>query len=163
MTLKLNETIVPAIQARLTANLPAIVTDINTNNTSPTYPIDQIAQVLDYIPPVSDLFQFPTIGISDGPIDLEDDVGFGATGVHEFSCVLFVQNADQRTLAWQLRRYAQAIIRALRAPTNFNLGDGWGMYRFHVRPGPTLGRQSTPGQFVSTLGVSFFVKSEQDA
>ena len=162
MTVKLNETIVPAIQARLTANLPAIVTDINTNNTTPPYPLDPVQQVLDYVPPVADLFVLPTIGISDGPIDLEDDVGFGATGVSEFSCILFVQNSDQRALAWQLRRYAQAMVRALRTPTNFNLGDGWGMYNFHVRPGPTLGRQSNPGQFISTLGVSFFVKSEQD-
>lgn len=161
MTIKLNETVVTTLKARLEAELPAIITDINATNTTPPYPIDNIAQVLDYVPTIGDLYQFPTLAISDGPIDLVDDVGWGSTGVFQLSVIAFVQDADQRALAWRLRRTAQAIVRAVRTPINA-LGDGWGVYDFHVLPGPTLGRDEGPRQFMSTVAVSFMVKTEQD-
>lgn len=161
MTIQLNEPVITSCVARLNAQLPAIITAINAVVTD-GYTLPPDFRVLDYIPPVSDLYAVPTIGISDGPMQLEDDTGWGATGVFDLSFVVYVQSADQRYLAWALRRWAQALVRALRSPTNA-IGEAWGVSNFRVRPGPTLGRDETPRQWVSTTSVTATFKSEQDA
>jgi hypothetical protein len=160
MTIQLNDTVITTLQTRLAANLPAIVTAINASAT-PVFPIIAPQQVLDYVPPLADLYVFPTLGISDGPMRLVDDVGWGATGEQELTVVCYEQDADIRTLAWKLRRHQQAIVRAIRTPTLI-LGDGWGTYDYQIVPGPTLSRDEGPRQFMSTTSVSFKVKTEQD-
>lgn len=161
MTITLNGPVITTLKARLETNMPIMIADINLNQITPVYTIDNPAQVLDYIPTTADLFQFPTLGISDGNILLDDDTGWGATGIFDLTVVAFIQDADLRALAWKLRRYAQAMVRSIRSP-DMKLGDGWGIYNFSVRPGPTLGRDEDPRLFMSTVAVTFFVKTEQD-
>lgn len=161
MTIQLNEPVVTTLRSRLETELPAIVTAINATVTD-GFTIDAPQRVLDYIPPVGDLNALPLIGISDGEMILEDDTGWGATGVFDISVVVYLQSSDQRVLAWQLRRYAQALVRAIRTPT-IAIGEGWGVYNFRVRPGPTLGRDESPRQWLSTIAVTFTVKTEQDS
>lgn len=160
MAIEIWEAVVPELRDRLETNLPAVITTINSTQTNPTFPIENPQRVLDYIPTVADMYNFPIVGISDGIFYLEDDVGWGGTGRCEFTIVVFLQHPDPRTLAWQLRRYAQAITRVCLATRS--VGDGWGITLKQVRPGPTLGRDSDPKQWVSTVAVSIEVKSEQD-
>lgn len=161
MTVKLNEPLVISLQNKLTTTLNAIVDDINTNQTSPAYSIEYPQQVLDYIPTISQLTSFPTVAISDGDMYLEDDVGYGATGVFELTVVAFIQDPDQRALAWKLRRYAQAMTRCILANRRLET-EGWSVVLKRVRPGPTLGRDENPRQWISTVAVIIEVKSEQD-
>lgn len=159
--IQLNEPVISFLRDRLESNLPAIVTALNASATDPAYPITSPQQILDYVPALADLYNFPVIGISDGPFALVDDLGWGATGEFELSVVLYEQDADLRSLAWKLRRHTQAIVRAIRTPT-LQLGEGWGTYDYKVNPGPTLSRDEGPRQFMSTTSVSFKCKSEQD-
>lgn len=161
MTIQLNEPVIVTLKARLEANLPSLVTSINAAATNPSYPILAPQQVLDYIPALADLYEFPTLGIGDGHTRLVDDVGWGATGEFRLTVVCFEQDQDLRALAWKLRRHQQAIVRAIRTPT-LVLGEGWGTYDYEVTPGPTMGRGEGPRQFMSTTSVSFMVKTEQD-
>lgn len=161
MTIRLQEPVVTAVIARLQTQLPAIIADINSSITDGYLLPTDTSRILDYIPPVADMYTMPVIGISDGEMHFEDDTGWGATGVFDLSIVVFIQNADQRALAWQLRRYAQALVQALRTPTNA-IGEGWGVVIKGIRPGPTLGRDENPRQWMSTVAVTITVKSEQD-
>ena len=161
MAIKLWEPVVTSLRDRLETDLPATITTINSTQTTPSYPIENPQRVLDFIPTVADMFAFPVVGISDGIFNLEDDTGWGATGVFELTIVVFLQNADPRALAWQLRRYAQAVTRV--ALEDRSIGDGWGVTLKQVRPGPTLGRDENPRQWLSTVAVSIEVKSEQDS
>jgi hypothetical protein len=162
MTIKLNEPLITALQSKLQTGLNAVIDNINATQTDPAYPIEYPQQVLDYIPPVSQMTSFPIVGISDGEMDFQDDVGWGATGVFELTVVVFLQHPDQRALVWQLRRYAQAIVRT--AMEGRRLGsEGWSMTMKRVRPGPTLGRDESPRQWISTVALIIEVKSEQDS
>lgn len=160
MTMQLWEPVVKTLRQRLETNLPTHIADINAAQTDPLYPIENPQRVLDYIPPVADLYALPCVGISDGPLTFQDDVGWGATGVFELTVVVFLQSADQRQLVWQLRRYAQAIIRAV--DRGSGLDEGWGVTLRNVRPGPSLGRDTDPKQWLSTVAVTVVVKTEQD-
>src|SRR4051794_22550247 len=110
MAIQLNEPIVVQLKSQLEANLPATITAINAaaGTVADGYTIENPAHVLDFVPPVSYLTAFPAIGIGDGPSRFEDDIASSATGRHEIMLVVFLQDADQRALAWKLRRYAQA-------------------------------------------------------
>lgn len=161
MAIKLWGPIVTSLRDRLETDLPATIDTINSTETSPSYPIPYPGRVLDFIPPVADMFALPIVAISDGPLTFRDDTGWGATSVAELTVVAFLQGTDQRQLAWQLRRYAMAITRVTLA--NRSIGpDGWGVIMRGVRPGPTLGRDSDPKQYLSTVAVSIEVRSEAD-
>ena len=161
MTVKLNEPLIIALQSRLAANLNSVIDTINAQQTDPPYTIDYPQQVLDYIPTIAQLTAFPTIGISDGEMRFEDDIGWGATGVFEFTVAAFIQESDQKALAWKLRRYAQAMVRVIMEGRQLP-PEGWSVTLKRVRPGPTLGRDENPRQWISTIGVVIEVKSEQD-
>lgn len=160
MTIKLNEDVIKTLHARLTSDLATAVETINSEQTSPLYPLPAPAQVFDYIPAVSELRAFPTIGLSDGDLVFQDDVGWGATGVFDITIVCFLQSADQRELVWWLRRYGQAITRV--ALDTRRLGEGWAVNLKNVRPGPTLGRDESPRQWMSTTAVTITVSTNQD-
>lgn len=162
MTINLNEDIVNTLRDRLEANLPAVIDDINSTHQDPLYPMQYPYQVLDYIPPVSELTGFPTLGISDGNIAFEDDTGWGATGVFDLTVVCFLQSSNHRELVWWLRRYGQAIVRVTLAGRRLGV-EGWGVTLRDIRPGPTLGRDESPRQWLSTTAVTITVKTEQDS
>lgn len=161
MTIKLNEDVVNTLRDRLETDLPAVIATINSDQTDPAFTVPSPQQVLDYIPPVADLNVFPTIGISDGDISFEDDTGWGATGLFDLTVVCFLQSSNQRELVWWLRRYGQAICRVALDGRRMGV-EGWGVTLRGVRPGPTLGRDETPRQWMSTTAVTITVKTEQD-
>lgn len=162
MTIKLNEDIVNTLRDRLEANLPSVIDTINSEQVDPPYTVPKPLQVLDYIPTVSDLSAFPTIGISDGDIHFEDDTGWGATGIFDLTVVSFLQSSDQRTLVWWLRRYGQAVCRVALDSRRMGV-EGWGVTLRGIRPGPTLGRDETPRQWMSTTAVTITVRTNQDS
>lgn len=161
MAEQLWEPLVNGIVSKLTTNLNGYIDTINSQQTSPAFAIEYPQRILDYIPPISDLYALPTIGISDGDFHIEDDVGWGGTGVCEFSIVVFLADSDQRALAWKLRRYAQAVYRCVMAEREIPT-EGWGVTLKRVRSGPTLGRDEGPRDWLSTIAVQIEVKSEQD-
>lgn len=161
MPINLNNGIVNALAARLTANMPTYINAVNAEMTNPDFPLDQIQRVLDYIPVIADLSAFPVIGIADGDVMFHDDTGWGATGETTLSIVVFEQHADQRALAWRLRRLAIATTRCVLEGRTLP-PEGWGVMLRRVRPGPTLGRDETPRQWMSTVTVQIDVKTNQD-
>jgi hypothetical protein len=161
MTIYLNEKIVTDLKAKLVAGLNTQIDAINAAQTNPLVPLPYPAQILDFIPPTSEMSQMPVVGISDGDFHFEDDTGWGATGVCDLTVVVFFQSSDMLTLAWSLRRYAQAIARCILAEREIAT-EGWGVVLKGVRPGPTLGRDENPRQWMSTTAVTITVKSEQD-
>lgn len=161
MTVNLQEPLITALKSRLETTLNPIIDNINANNTSPLYPIPYPFQVLDFIPTVAELQQLPVLGISDGDFTFADDVGWGATGEFDVTVVAFLAHADQRTLAWNLRRYAIALVRCILDDRSLP-PEGWGMVLRRVRPGPTLGRDESPRTWLSTVAVTVCIKSEQD-
>lgn len=161
MTIKLNEDIINTLVARLTSDLPTEIASINSTQISPAYTVPVPQQVLDYIPPIADLTTFPTIAISDGEIQFQDDVGWGATGIFDLTIVSFLQSPNQRELVWWLRRYSQAVTRVALDGRRMGV-EGWGVTLKNIRPGPTLGRDESPRQWMSTTAVTITVKTEQD-
>ncbi len=160
MTVSLQEPFIIGLRDRLETQLPATIDALNSAMVAPIYPLVYPAKVIDYIPTVAELDLLPVIGISDGDIYFQDDVGWGATGVFDVTVVAFVQAPDQRELVWLLRRYSQALVRVMLSTQS--IGDSWGITLRHVRPGPTLGRDETPRQWLSTTAVTVTVKNEQD-
>lgn len=162
MTITLWDPIIIAIVARLNSDLNGIIDAVNASQTNPTFPIQYPQAILDYIPTVAELSALPCIGVSDGNIKWEDDTGLGATAHAQFSIVAFVQSQDQRELAWMLRRYAIAMTRCLIAGRSLP-PEGWGVVVDGITPGPTLGRDESPRQWLSTVGVRIAVRWEQDS
>ena len=153
MTIDLNEPIVHALQTQLSEGLPDVCAELDL-----TAPV----AVEDYIPPVGLLLDFPTIGIGDGSTRFEDDEGFSATGRHELLIVAYLSNQDQQTLAWELRRYTQAIVRVVRSDLKLG-GSAWGSGLVGTAPGPTLTDDpENPRQFTSWTGVRIWAKKDEE-
>lgn len=153
MAIDLNEPIVHAVQEMLADELPAICADLD---------VPPPVAVEDFIPPVGLLLDFPTIGIGDGGTRFEDDEGFSATGRHELLVVAYLSNQDQQGLAWDLRRYTQAIVRVLRSDLKLG-GSAWGSGLVGSAPGPTLtDNPENPRQFTSWTGVRIWAKKDEE-
>jgi hypothetical protein len=167
MAITLNETTVRAVKTRLEADLEAEIAQINAAATD-DFTIAEPAQVLDYIPYPQILTVFPTIGIGDGVSTFEDDQGNSATGRHELLVVVYLQNADQEALAWQLRRYLQAVTRVVLAGRTLNdtlSGAGWGTGLVRISPGPTLADNEDPEAvktWMSWGGIVIWAKRDEE-
>lgn len=161
MGIQLNEPVIAALKARLVDNLQAEIDNINSG-VSDGYELEPIQQVLDFAPPPEYLTTFPTIGLTDGTSVFEDDTGFAVTGRHEVLIVVYQQNPEQASLAWQLRRYTQAVSRVALAQRN--LGSGaWGTGLVEIAPGPLL-ENSDPkavAKWMSYAGVRIWAKREE--
>lgn len=123
-------------------------------------------QIWDFVPPPSFLTAFPTLGIQDMGSRLEDDTGHSATGRHSFGVVIFCADPDQHILAWQLRRYAQAVTRVLLRGRSFDetsppLQAGWGAGFESIAWGPTLGSSATPKTWMSWCVVGIWTRREE--
>ena len=160
MAIELNEPIIAALKARLEADLPAVITAINSDVTDGVT-IGAPVAIYDFIPPVALLNDFPTVGIGDGPSTFEDDQGFSMTGKHRFLVVAYQCDQDQRALAAKLRRYARAVVRVLRS--DLQIGPGWGSGIERIDPGPTLtDNPDNPRTFTSWTGVALWVKADEE-
>jgi hypothetical protein len=167
---QLTEPIVYALLARLQdpAQLNAEIANIAAGTTrqdeaNSLVPIPPV-QVLDFIPPPSYLTDFPTVGIQDTTTVLEDDTGHSATGRHTMGIVVFCSDPDQHILAWQLRRYVQAITRVVLAGRNLGGEAGlaaWGTGMSRVAWGPTLESTATPTTWMSWAMLQIWAKREE--
>lgn len=160
MPIELTEPIVTALQKRLEEELTATIEAINTA-ASDGYTLST-PTILDYLPPPSDRLEPPVIGIGDSPSRFEDDTGASVTGRHELLIVVYDQAGDQRALAWQLRRWSQAIARI--ALSGRKLGEAaWGTGLSMVVPGPTLvDDPDNPREWLSWVGVKIWAKRDEE-
>ena len=157
--LDLNVAAVAALKARLDADLSTAIDLVNADS---VVDIERPQQVLDFVPPLSLITAFPTIGIGDGPIRFEDDNAWSATTRSELMVIAYLQNADQAQLAAQLRAYARAV--ATCALNGRTLGDGaWGTGLIQIDPGPTLtDNPDDPREFASWVALRMWAKSEEE-
>lgn len=159
--IQLNEPVIAALKGRLENNLQAAIDDINAG-VADGFELEPVQQVLGFAPLPEYLTTFPTVGITDGASTFEDDMAFAVTGRHEILVVIYQQNADQEALAWQLRRYTQAICQVILA--NRNLDDAaWGTGLIEIAPGPAL-ENSDPdavAKWMTYAGVRIWAKREE--
>lgn len=157
---ELQAPLVTALQARLADDLPAKIDEVNALVTDDTT-IDYPAQVLDYVPLPAQLTEFPTVAIGDLPSTFQDDIGSSVTGVHGLSIVVFLVHQDQRTLAWQLRRYLQAVTTV--ALAGRQLGDAMGTTLRRITPGPTLDAVESPRAWLTWASVDINILRSDDS
>lgn len=122
------------------------------------------AQIFDFVPPPSYLTAFPSIGIEDATSLLEDDTGSTATGKHSMGIVVFCSDPDQHLLAWQLRRYLQAVTRVVLAGRTLGSENGlaaWGTGLQRIAWGPTLESVSTPRTWMSWALLQIWCRREE--
>lgn len=153
-----SEPIVAAIKARIDTTLNGFITSVNalvTDGTTISNPI-----TFDYVPTETDLVSFPAVGIQEGTFHLEDDTGWGATGVQQFGLVIFEQRYSQEELARSLRRLRAAVTACILAGRS--IGPGWAVVLKRVDPGPTLSRDETPRQYMSLTVVTVEIRFNQD-
>src|SRR5439155_21841787 len=103
------EAVIDALVVKLKAGLPDAIAQLNAADTKGIV-LPDITDVLDYIPTPGQNNRLPVVGISEGPSEIADDTGHGATGDHQLVLVTFVQDADQQRLAVMLRRYTRAVL-----------------------------------------------------
>ena len=117
----------------------------------------------DFVPPPSFLVDFPQLGIQDMGSRLEDDTGHSATGKHDFGVVIFCSDPNQEILAWQLRRYAQAVTRVLLDQRSFPEapGSAWATGLLGVAWGPTLSSTAKPTTWMSWCVVQIWTRREE--
>ena len=159
MTYTLSEPLINALVSRLTSDLPAEVAAVNTR-TSDGFQIS-MPEVMDFIPPPGLLVNYPAIGIGEAPASFEDDIGSSATGVFELLVVVYEQAADQRELAWKLRRHSQAVSSTVLKGRQ--LGPAWGVTLRHIDPGETLVDDPTsPQEWMSWVGLRIVCRTDQE-
>lgn len=162
MTIDLNIPLVQALQTRLQNDMPTFINQVNAQFTNPDFPVDQIQNVFDFVPSIKYLSAFPAIGIAEGDITVQDDTGWAFDANTTFSVVVFEQRSEQRELSWALRKLSVAVTRCIMQGRSLP-PDGWSLQLRRVRPGPTLGRDENPRQWMSTTTVQVDVRSTQDA
>lgn len=148
--LQLNEPIIKQLMKLLeseTLGLAAAVTALNATITD-SFTLDAPAQILDHMPTPGALKGgVPAICIQDLPAQFEDDLQFSLSADHPLGIAVVIQNADQQTLAWQLRRYIQAIMHVIQQD-RINPAGGilreppaqvWYTAFTGTEPGPLLG------------------------
>lgn len=121
-------------------------------------------QVFDFIPPPSYLTTFPSIGIQDTASLTEDDTGHSATGKHTMGIVVFCSDPDQHILAWQLRRYMQAITRTVLAGRNLGSEPSlaaWATGFDRIAWGPTLESTASPTTWMSFAMLQIWARREE--
>lgn len=163
MTVRLinhNEALIDAVVARLEAELPALIAELNAADDKQIL-LEGDPVVYDYVPAVKELNRFPAFAIQDEPAEFEDDTGFGATGVHDLTVIVYDQAPDQRTLAWSLRRYARIVASILL--DGRRLEPAWGVTLNAIVPGPTLSRSEEPREWMSWCAVSVKLRIEEYA
>jgi hypothetical protein len=163
MPITLNQPIIVEVQQRLNSDLATNIAAVNAEQTDGfDVEVPGTEEIFDYIPPPGLLTAFPSVGIGDGPSRFEDDIGSSATGRHELLIVAYEQDADQRALAWKLRRHCQAIVRTILDGRNLD-SAAWGTGLVAIRPGPTIEDDpDNPKVWTSWSGVHIWAKKEEE-
>lgn len=161
MTLQGPEPLITALRQRLVDDLPGHVTTVNGEVTDGTTIVSpDAANILDYLPSVGELVNFPTVAIEHGPGRFEDDTGHEATGVYDLVVVAFVQDADPQRLARVVRRTHRAVMRTVLAGRAIGSGSGaaWGVTLNSFDFGPALTRRergdAPPDTYMTWVAMS---------
>lgn len=170
--MRLEHDVIRALHAKMVEGLNDRITEVNSTLADDDYyqldAVDEATQILDYMPPVSQLVAMPTFAIAEDTITFDDDTGWSATGRFPLSIVIVVQEYDPRALAWKLRHYMVALANCVLAGRT--LGEaGWGMTLRGVTPGPKLRVRESPSDETSgrsaVLGLralTIEIRDEQD-
>jgi hypothetical protein len=145
---ELNEPVVKALAAQLAAQLPGAVDTVNADVTD-GYTILYPVQVHDHVPLLTTLagVGFPAVAIEDMGTRFEDDIVSSVTGVHRVAVLVFLANPDPEALAWQLRRYQQAVMLAVQADRTLGgESNAWTTRLRGIEPGPFLEPSREPNQ-----------------
>lgn len=171
MTIHLEELVVKALHTKMIERLPSWIDTVNAEFVTPEYELDGIdvdTQVLDFMPTISHIVNFPTFAIAEGEITYEDDVGWSATARIPLSVVLYDQHFDSRALTWRLRRYMTALANCVLEGRD--LGEGWGVVLKGMTPGPRLRVRESPSEetsgrssIIGMRALTIEVRDEQDA
>lgn len=143
--LVLNDPVVSALKSRLDSDLTVQIAAINAAVTD-GITIEDPKQVYDFVPNLEllDGGGYPSVGISDWPSRLEDDIGSSATSVHQLAIICYLVDQDLRSLAWKLRRYLRAVsssaLKDRQLPGGGGIGQAgaWGVRFVRSVPGRTL-------------------------
>jgi|SRR5919108_1744199 hypothetical protein len=154
-TFALNEQLVTALAAKLTAQLPAAITEINAAVTD-GFTITNPVEVLDYVPDEREISAkastAPLVGIQDVTSTFKDDIGSSVTGQHAFAVLVWLYDPSRQALARKLRRYQRALATVCLAGRAIST-IGYGVTLRNAAPGPTLEREEDPRGWVSFTGV----------
>lgn len=168
--LELTDPLATALVTLLEAGLNATIDTLNAA-VSDGFTIDHVAQVLDYVPTPSTLEGgLPAVGYQDLGGQFADDLQYSMDAEHRFAAVAIVQNADQRSLAWQLRRTLTAVARTIQADRTVGTpagtgsimktkGGAWAVNFLSYEPGPLLDAtplaagEAPPSAFMSYLSL----------
>lgn len=112
---ELNEPIIKALVALLKENLGVQVAAIN-NEMSDDFLMDPPVDVLPYMPFALTLERgMPIVAVQDLPTTFDNDLQFSMESESTLGIAAILQTSDHSTLAWQLRRYVQAIVQVIQA------------------------------------------------
>lgn len=157
----LHEPIIDALVTRLQADLPAAIATLNGTVTD-GWPLEEPAQILDYVPTDGRLGAFPTIAIQDVGVTLENDVGSSAESRTELGIVYFLRQQDPQGMARQLRRYGRVIASVALAGRSLP-PQGWGTGYVRWVPGPTLEVQEDPRTWMTWAAVIIWAKGDESS
>jgi hypothetical protein len=162
-TIPLNVPVIHALKARLDTDLASYITDVNASLVSNGVDAETPQQILDYLPTLANLNAFPTIGIADGEITFQDDIGRSATGMLEIAIAIFVRANDRHTLAWRLRHLMAAVASCVLEGRDID-GVGWGVILKKIEPGPVLRARDggAPDTVMGMRTMVILVRDEQD-
>lgn len=152
--------------AQLNAEIAQIAAAVTAADEAASLVPIPAAQIHDFVPPPSMLTALPAIGIDHWGTQLEDDIGSSTAGRHIFGAVIYCSDPDQHLLAWQLRRYAQAVARVLLAGRSLPISSAvgaaaWGTGLDHVDWGPTLNAPERPGTWLSWCSVAIWTRRDE--
>lgn len=146
--------IAAAFAGLLQANLPGVITALNSSYAD-AYTLALPAQYLDYLASPSEVLGGTPIvacGEGDGPSVFEDDLQTSVTADHPLLIVIYLQNADRKSLGVQLRRYMQAILQVVNTDRKAYPGSVtateagvWGTRLTAWQPGPMLADMDPTG------------------
>lgn len=167
----LNEHIITAAKLKLVAGIGAATTEINARDDE-GYTLREVpaARIFDYVPPITEIVDFPALGIMElaGGFAEGTDLGSGADGRHAFAVIAYCQAPEQRELVFQLRRLRQAVVtvmlegRDLEHPAGPSYG-AWGLTFDGYRPGSALGRAEGPQIWTSWTSMAFVALSNDNS
>ena len=140
-----NEPIIKTLVTILKEGLPTLITEIN-NAVADDFILEPPVNVLPYIPFDLTLEQgMPIVAVQDLPASYENDLIHSFEGEYNLAIASILQTSDHQTLAWQLRRYNQAVMQAIQndrtarhgRPASYgSTGDVHGVRRDGARAAP---------------------------
>lgn len=157
------EPVVRGVLAWLGDKVPLAIAEVNTDATDGIL-LPDVQQFLPYAPtPVGLEMGLPIVGIKWHPLKFEDDTGWGATGVQQFSVIVYDTDYDHATLATRLMRWVTVLMKALCPPNRQITDEAWGTSFISADPGPTLTRGEDAREYMSLVAVTVELRFTQES